>query len=175
MSLDSELRRVAPDACRVLILDNEVTVGHFVTNPPLQWTRLARKGGVYRASDRYPTELTEAQAQFEMRNWDEVSLAGITEALRDLSDGADYIVFGNNAGQGLPLAASLPQNLTPRAAIIYARNLPEQREYEKFGYKIFFPRSETIAQLKRLAVHPGGLSLFFINTIQHNDSNYHDP
>jgi hypothetical protein len=51
--------------------------------------------------------LTEAQARFEMRNWDEVWLEGIADARQELSDGAHYVLIGNNAGQGLPLARSL--------------------------------------------------------------------
>jgi len=176
MSLATEMHRAAPNAYRVLILDNEVTVAHFVADPPLSWIRLTRQDGSYRPSEGYPTLLTEAQARFEMRNWDEVSVGGIADALQEISDGAHYVIIGNNAGQGLPLAMNLPQEVIGRAAIIYARNLPEEREYYKIGYRTFFPRSESVAHLTRLAEGASlDPALFFINTIQHNELNYHTP
>jgi len=30
-----------------LILDNEVTVGEFVTSPPLSWARLVQRNGLF--------------------------------------------------------------------------------------------------------------------------------
>jgi hypothetical protein len=89
----------------------------------------------------------------------------------------DYVLFGNNAGQGLPLAQRLPANLIAnRAAIIYANSLPEQSAYEKLGYRAFFRRSEAVGCLLDLAKDSGRpLALCFINTIQHNKYNYHDP
>ncbi len=160
-----------------LILDNEVTVGHFVTTPPLPWSRLTQRNGNYQAADGYPNLLTAEQAKFEMRNWDEVSLQGIMRTLKELDDSVDYVLIGNNAGQGLPLARSLPQNLIgDRAAIIYGESLPEIKEYEKMGYRTFFRRSEAASRLLELAKNAGRpLGLFFINTIQHNEFNYHDP
>ena len=115
-----EILELPADRFVALILDNEVTVGEFVTTPPLSWTRLVQQGGVFRVAAGYPTVLTAAQAKFEMRNWDQVSLPAISRALAELEGSVDYVVFGNNAGQGLPLA------------------------------------------------------LCFINTIQHNEFNYHD-
>jgi hypothetical protein len=111
-----------------------------------------------------------------MRNWDEVSLPSIREALSAL-DGFDYVIFGNNAGQGLPLAQSLGRSIIPeRAAIIYAESLPERRIYEQLGYRNFFRRRETVAKLLNLsAAAERPLALCFINTIQHNSLNYHDP
>ncbi|HEX6437135.1 MAG TPA: hypothetical protein VF182_08380, partial [Candidatus Binatia bacterium] len=53
-----------------LILDNEVTVGEFVTEPPLRWTRCIQRNGLFQVAQAYPTLLTEAQAKVEMRNWD---------------------------------------------------------------------------------------------------------
>jgi len=160
-----------------LILDNEVTVGHFVTTPPFPWSRLTQRNGNYQAADGYPNLLTAEQAKFEMRNWDEVSLQGIMRTLKELDDSVDYVLIGNNAGQGLPLARSLPQNLIgDRAAIIYGESLPEIKEYEKMGYRTFFRRSEAASRLLELAKNAGRpLGLFFINTIQHNEFNYHDP
>jgi hypothetical protein len=87
------------------------------------------------------------------------------------------VVFGNNAGQGLPLAQSLAQDLIAnRAAIIYANSLPEKNAYERLGYRVFFRRSEAVDRLLDLAKHAGRpLALCFVNTIQHNQHNYHDP
>jgi len=159
-----------------LILDNEVTVGEFVTNPPLSWTRLVQSQGIFQAPEAYPTVLTPAQAKFEMTNWDEVSLACIVRTLTEL-ESVDYVLFGNNAGQGLPLAQSLPPNLIRhRAAIIYANTLPEISTYERLGYRSFFRRSEAASRLLDLAKIAGRpLALYFINTIQHNEFNYHHP
>jgi hypothetical protein len=87
------------------------------------------------------------------------------------------VIFGNNAGQGLPLAQCLAPSLVgDRAAIIYAHNLPEKSAYERLGYRTFFRRSETVARLLDLAKRADqSLALCFVNTIQHNDLNYHDP
>jgi hypothetical protein len=160
-----------------LILDNEVTVGHFVTTPPLPWSRLTQRNGIYQVAEGYPTLLTTKQAKFEMRNWDEVSLPAIMRALAELDGSVDYVLFGNNAGQGLPLARSLPPNLVGnRAAIIYANSLPEKSAYERLGHRAFFLRSQAVARLLDLAKNASRpLALCFINTIQHNELNYHDP
>jgi len=153
-------------------------VGEFVVSPPLSWTRLVQREGVFRIAEGYPNVLTAAQAKFEMRNWDEVSLPSIMRALEDdMDDGVDYVLFGNNAGQGLPLAQSLaPNMISDRAAIIYANSLPEKKAYEQIGYRTFFRRSEAVSCLLQLAHNAGRpLALCFINTIQHNEFNYHDP
>ncbi len=147
-------------------------------NPPLSWTRFVQRDGVFRIAGGYPTVLTAAQAKFEMRNWDEVSLPSIMRALEDpMDDGVDYVLFGNNAGQGLPLAQSLAASLIAnRAGIIYANSLPEKKAYEQIGYRTFFRRSEAVSRLLQLAHNAGRpLALCFINTIQHNEFNYHDP
>jgi len=178
MTLRAELSRLFPGYFTALILDNEVTVGEFVASPPLPWVRLVQRDGVFRVADGYPNVWTAAQAKFEMRNWDEVSLPSIMRALEDpMDDGMDYVLFGNNAGQGLPLAKRLPPNMiADRAAIIYARSLPEKKAYEQIGYRTFFRRSEAVSRLLQLADNPGRpLALCFINTIQHNEFNYHDP
>ena len=177
MNLVAELARLLPDRYLALILDNEVTVGEFVIDPPISWTRLIQDDGAFRVAPGYPNRLTEAQAKFEMRNWDSVSLSGIMGALAGLDGGVDYVVFGNNAGQGLPLAQSLRRSLVAdHAAIIYANSLPEKRLYEQLGYKNFFRRSEAVSRLGEFARFAGRpLALCFINTIQHNDLNYHDP
>ena len=175
--MKNELERLSTNYFVALILDNEVTVGEFVTDPPLPWTRLVQQNGIFRVVAGYPTELTRAQASFEMRNWDEVSLPAIMRALAQLDGGVGYVVFGNNAGQGLPLAQSLaPSLINERAAIIYARSLPERSAYEQLGYRTFFRRSETASRLLALAKEAAQpLSLCFVNTIQHNQHNYHDP
>jgi len=63
-----------------------------------------------------------------------------------------------------------------RAAIIYANSLPEKSAYGRLGYRTFFRRSEAVARLLELAKNASRpLALCFINTIQHNEFNYHDP
>jgi len=173
--MKQELLRLSADRYITLILDNEVTVGEFVTTPPLPWVRMIQRGGVFQIAEGYPNALTAAQAKFEMTNWDEVSLPVIKRALAEL-DGVDYVLFGNNAGQGLPLAQSLPGAIVNRAAVIYANSLAQKSAYEKLGYRTFFRRSEAVAQLLGLAKKANRpLTLCFINTIQHNEFNYHDP
>ena len=133
-----------------LILDNEVTVAEFVVNPPIPWTRLVQSQGTFQVAQGYPTILTAAQAKFEMKNWDVVSLPCIIRTLAELDESVDYVLFGNNAGQGLPLAQSLPPNLMARrSAIIYANSLPEISTYERLGYRTFFRRSEAASHLLR--------------------------
>ena len=175
--MKNELQRLSADRFVALILDNEVTVGEFVMNPPLPWTRLVQRNGVFQTADGYPNILTAAQAKFEMKNWDEVSLPAIAQALTELDGSIDFVLFGNNAGQGLPLAQSLaPSLIGDRAAIIYAQSLPEKTAYQSLGYRTFFRRGDAIARLFDLAKTAGRpLALFFVNTIQHNHFNYHDP
>lgn len=175
--MKAELRSWRAGRFTVLILDNEVTVGEFVASPPLPWLRLAQRKGVFLAAPGSPASLTTEHAGFEMTNWDEVSPPAIRRALSELDDGVDYVVVGNNAGQGLPLAQSLPTPLIrDRAAIIYARSLPERNAYERLGYRNFFRRSEIVAKLLDLANGAGQpLALSFVNTIQHNHGNYHKP
>jgi hypothetical protein len=175
--MKNELLRLSADRFVALILDNEVTVGEFVATPPLFWSRLIQRHGVFQLAEGYPNLLTAAQAKFEMKNWDTVSLPDIVRALRELDDSADYVAFGNNAGQGLTLAQSLaPHLIANRAAIIYANNLPEKSAYERLGYRVFFRRSEAVVRLLDLSKHAGRrLALCFVNTIQHNQHNYHDP
>lgn len=98
--MKNALKRASGDRFIALILDNEVTVGEFVTAPPLPWIRLVQRNGVFQVAEGYPSVLTAAQAKFEMRNWDEVSWSAIARALAEL-DTVDYVLFGNNAGQAL--------------------------------------------------------------------------
>ena len=175
--MKTELQRLSADHFVALILDNEVTVGEFVTDPPLPWVRLVQQNGVFQIAEGYPNILTAAQAKFEMKNWDEVSLQAIMRALAELDGAVGYVLFGNNAGQGLPLAQSLaPSLIADRAAIIYARSLPEKSAYERIGYRMFLRRSDAVVRLLDLAQATGRpLALGFVNTIQHNNLNYHDP
>jgi hypothetical protein len=177
MSIAAELSPFLADHFVALILDNEVTVGEFVAEPPLPWVRLTQTDGTFRVPSGYPTLLTPEQARFEMRNWDDVSLPAIVRALPELSDALDYVLIGNNAGQGLPLAQHLPPPaIATRAAIIYAATLPQQPAYQQLGFRRFFPRSQAVAHLLPLAQAAGRpLALCFANTIQHDESIYHDP
>jgi len=175
LTVDLAIRR--SDRFLALLLDNEVTVGEFVTRPPLWWIRCIQRNGLFQIAESYPTLLTEAQAKLEMRNWDDVSLEALMAALPELAESVDYIVFGNNAGQGLPLAQSLPSNLiADRTAVVYAESLPQINRYQQIGFRNFFRRSETAARLVDMATKSQRLlELWFINTIQHNETNYHDP
>jgi hypothetical protein len=175
--MKNEVLRLSANRFSALILDNEVTVGEFVTAPALSWTRLVQRNGVFQVAEGYPNVLTAAQARFEMKNWDEVSSSAIMGALAELDGAVDYVLFGNNAGQGLPLAQCLPPILIDnRAAVIYANSLPEKSAYERLGYRTFFRRSEAVGRLLEMAKKANReLSLFFVNTIQHNERNYHDP
>ena len=130
--MKKQLLQLSGNRFVALILDNEVTVGHFVTSPPLPWVRITQRNGNYQVAEGYPIPLTAEQTKIEMRTWDEVSLQGIMSTLKELDDSVDYVLIGNNAGQGLPLAQSLPQNLMGNhAAIIYGESLPEIKEYEE--------------------------------------------
>jgi len=177
MNLIAQLQQAKTKQFLALILDNEVTVGEFVTEPPLPWARIVQKAGSFQVADGYPNLLTVEQGKFEMKNWDEVSLSGIMRTLGEIGAAIDYFVIGNNAGQGLPLAQAVPETLrASQAGIIYAASLPEQRAYEQMGYHSYFRRPETSARLLALAQEAGRpLALYFMNSIQHNKLNYHDP
>ena len=162
---------------KVLILDNEVTVDAFVANPPLPWVRLTVHDGAYRIGEGYPTLLTAAEADREELNWDQVCESMIREALTHLDETIDLVAFGNNAGQGLPLAESLPAPLrAARGVILYGHSLPERTDYEAAHYAHFFPRSDLLPFISEAAATTGRLpALGFINTIEHNERNYHTP
>ena len=50
------------------------------------------------------------------------------------------MLFGNNAGQGLPLAQSpAPDLITEHAAIIYANSLPEKKSMSNWVTGLFSP------------------------------------
>ena len=173
----AELDRCFVDRFKVLILDNEVTVDAFVTDPPLPWARLTALGRGYRIGEGYPGALTAAEAAREELNWDRVSETAIREALGGLDETVDAVVFGNNAGQGLPLAEALPASLrAARGVVTYGESLPERASYEELGYRRFCPRRDLVAQLAGAAETAGRpLALGFINTIQHDERNYHAP
>jgi len=176
-SIKHQLQQARAKQFVALILDNEVTVGEFVTEPPLPWTRMVQRNGNFQIAEGYPSFLTAEQGKFEMKNWDQVSLSGIMRILGEIGDTLDFVVIGNNAGQGLPVAQAVSETLrASHAGIIYATNLPELRSYEQMGYRRHFRRAETSVRLlaeAQQAQRP--LALYFINTIQHNHLNYHDP
>ena len=176
-TLAAEFARPFDKNFRVLILDNEVTVDAFVTDPPLPWARLTADDGIYKIGEGYPTSLTSAEAEREKLNWDKVSDAAICEALRGIDDTVDLIAFGNNAGQGMPLAGALPPRLrAARGIVVYGRSLPEQAAYAAAGYANFCRRDELLTYLFAAAEAAGRpLALGFINTIEHNEQNYHTP
>ena len=174
-SLAAELDRSFAGHFRVLILDNEVTVDAFVADPPLPWARLtSRDGGGYRIGQGYPSALTAAEAAREELNWDLVSGAAIRAALTGLDETVHRVAIGNNAGQGLPFAEALPAPLrAARGIVVYGASLPERASYERLGYRQFCPRGALVARLAGEAEMP--LALGFINTIQHDERNYHAP
>ena len=175
MSLGGELGRTFPGRFRVLILDNEVTVDAFVTAPPLPWARLTAVDGDYRVGEGYPGQLTAAEADREERNWDRVSPDLLTAVLAALDRRVDLLALGNNAGQGLPLALAVPEALRPGSGVIvYGTSLPERPAYEAAGYRRFCRRVDLVGLVHDLAAgRPAALA--FINTIEHDERNYHAP
>jgi hypothetical protein len=177
VNLAIQLQQARSQQFVALILDNEVTVSEFVTEPPLPWARIVQQNGIFQIAEGYPKVLDAALGKAEMKNWDEVLLSGIIRTLAQLADSIDYVVIGNNAGQGLPMAQAVPQELrATRSGIIYASSLPEQSAYEGLGYQNFFHRYETSPRLLAAAeAQNRPLALYFMNSIQHNTMNYHDP
>ncbi len=175
MGLAEELARSFPEHFRVLILDNEVTVDAFVTEPPLSWARLTAADGTYRVGAGYPGLLTAAEARREKLNWDRVRGDVLMTSLAALDERIDLIALGNNAGQGLPLALSVPEALRRDAGVVlYGASLPERPGYEDAGYRRFCPRDALIGRVGGLAAGRP-VALGFINTIKHNEQNYHTP
>ena len=84
---------------------------------------------------------------------------------------------GTTPHQGFPLAQRLPSHWRGgKAAVLYGSSLPEQETYEAEGYRTFRARSDLIAHVRPLAESAGKpLALVFINTIQHNEANFHVP
>ena len=176
-TLAAELARHFAGHFTVLILDNEVTVDAFVTDPPLPWARLTAGNGVYRIGEAYPSRLTAGEADREELNWDQVSEAAICAGLGGLDESIDLVAFGNNAGQGLTLAKALPVALrAERGVVVYGSALPERPAYEAAGYGHFCARGDLIARIAEAAEAAGRPpALGFINTIEHNERNYHTP
>ena len=175
MSIGGTLDRIFADRFRVLILDNEVTVDAFVSAPPLPWARLSAVDGDYRLGEGYPGRLTAAEADREARNWDRVSLDLLAACVATLDRRVDLVAVGNNAGQGLPLARAIPETLRPGAGVIvYGTSLPERPAYEAAGYLRFCRRVDLVDLVHELAAgRPPALA--FINTIEHDEQNYHAP
>lgn len=176
MSLAQTLAPFFEGRFGVLILDNEVTVDAFVSEPPLPWARLvAGADGHYRMDEGCPSLLTAAEAGREERNWDKVSEEAIVRTLGELDGAPALVALGNNAGQGLPLAAALPSLLRgPKGVVMYGSSLPEQPRYESLGYRRFCPRIELLSVIAGAAENRQP-ALAFINTIEHNEANYHAP
>ena len=71
MAISKELSQYGQDRYIALILDNEVTVGNFVAEPPMPWTRMVHSSDDYCVQKDYPTVLDDGQAKREMKNWDQ--------------------------------------------------------------------------------------------------------
>ena len=104
-------------------------------------------------------------------------MEAIREALSGLDETVALVAVGNNAGQGLPLAEALPAPLrAARGIVTYGVSLPERASYEVLGYGRFCPRRDLATQLAMAAeAAERPLALGFINTIEHNERNYHTP
>jgi hypothetical protein len=94
-----------------------------------------------------------------------------------LDDSVDLVAVGNNASQGLPLAEALPAEMRKdNAAIIYGTSLPEQPIYQAIGFQTFCSRYDLLETASTAAQQTGQeIALCFINTIEHNEQNYHAP
>ena len=73
MAISTELSQYWQDRYIALILDNEVTVGNFVAEPPLPWTRMVYSSGDYCVQKDHRTVLDDGQAKREIKNWDQVN------------------------------------------------------------------------------------------------------
>ena len=60
MTLRTELSQLLANQFVALILDNEVTVGHFVTSPALPWTRITQRHGIYQVAEGISTSFDGA-------------------------------------------------------------------------------------------------------------------
>ncbi|MEC9078114.1 MAG: hypothetical protein VX696_03950, partial [Pseudomonadota bacterium] len=144
----------------------------FITSPPLRWARLINQNGQYVIPEIYPTVMTKKESDREEMNWDRVDIGVLRTNLSELDPIVDLVAIGNNASQGIPLAESLPPALrSEKAAVIYGTSLPEQSIYQSMGYKTFCARNDllkTAAQRTEIEI-----ALCFINTIEHNEQNYH--
>ena len=177
MSLKNEIAHRYADHFTVIILDNEVTLDAFVKTPPLSWTRLVRRTAGYTAPKEYPTLLTKEESNREEMNWDRVDLERIQLEIGELEIFDGLIAIGNNAAQGLPLARATPISLRENnSIIIYGTSLPEKPEYQSLGYNKFCSRTNFLNHLDQQLLSPETkIAFVFINTIQHNEVNYHQP
>ena len=174
MKIADEINRLFPGYFTILILDNEVTLDAFITEPPLKWARLVNQNGQYTIPKNYPTSMTKDESDREEMNWDRVDLVVLRTNLKELDHSVDLVAIGNNASQGLPLAEDLPPTIrSDNAAVIYGASLPEQAIYEAIGYKTFCTRDDLLKTAAQRTEKE--IALCFINTIEHNDQNYHAP
>ena len=174
MKIAEQIIRLFPGCFTILILDNEVTLDAFITDPPLKWARLVNQNGQYTIPKIYPTSMTKDESDREEMNWDRVDLAVLRTNLRELDHSVDLVAIGNNASQGLPLAEDVPPTIrSDNAAVIYGASLPEQAIYEAIGYKTFCTRDDLLKTAAQRTEKE--IALCFINTIEHNDQNYHAP
>ena len=174
MKIAEQINRLFPGYFTILILDNEVTLDAFITDPPLKWARLVNQNGQYTIPKIYPTSMTKDESDREEMNWDRVDLAVLRTNLKELDHSVDLVAIGNNASQGLPLAEALPPTIrSDNAAVIYGASLPEQAIYEAIGYKTFCTRDDLLKTAAQRTEKE--IALCFINTIEHNDQNYHAP
>ena len=138
MKIAEQIDQIFPGCFTILILDNEVTLDSFITDPPLKWARLINENRQYLIPKNYPTSMTKAESDREEMNWDRVDLNVLRASLSELDSSVDLVAIGNNASQGLPLAEALPTTMrADNAAIIYGTSLPEQPIYQAIGYQTF--------------------------------------
>ena len=174
MKIADQINRLFPGCFTVLILDNEVTLDAFITDPPFKWSRLINQDGQYTIPNIYPTSMTKYESDREEMNWDRVDLGLLRTSLEELDHSVDLVAIGNNASQGLPLATALPPTIrSDNAAVIYGTSLPEQSIYEGIGYKIFCTRADLLKTAAQRTEKE--IAVCFINTIEHNNQNYHAP
>ena len=176
MKIAEQIDQIFPGCFTILILDNEVTLDSFITDPPLKWARLINENRQYLIPKNYPTSMTKAESDREEMNWDKVNLSVLRKALYELDASVDMVAIGNNASQGLPLAEALPTTMrAANAAIIYGTSLPEQPIYQALGYQTFCARDNLLKTAAAAQTSGQEIALCFINTIEHNDQNYHAP
>ncbi len=77
----------------------------------------------------------------------------------------------------MPLSESVPETLrATRGFVVYGSTMPERQAYDAAGYGHFCTRADLVAHIAEAAeaAHRPP-SLGFINTIEHNERNYHTP
>jgi len=118
--------------------------------------------------------MTKEESDRERMNWDKVDLDFLRTNLEELDYSVDLVAIGNNASQGLPLADSLPLAIrSDSATVIYGRSLPEHSVYQSIGFKTFCARNDLLKTASQKTEKE--IALCFINTIEHNETNYHAP